>query len=70
MAQSTRLIRLQWENGVQFKMDTKLNDGEYITIIEMEENGCIGTLWDTGAGAICKKFFDSQIDDIGDVMRS
>ena len=70
MAADTRLIRLSWENGVNFKMDTKLNDDSYITVIEMDENGCIGTLWDNGAASVCKKFFDSQIDNIGDVMRA
>ena len=62
-----RLIRLTWENGVNFKMDTKLGDGSYITIMEMEENGCIAKLW-PDAQNLCEKFFGKCITDIGTVM--
>ncbi|KKN74732.1 hypothetical protein LCGC14_0387740 [marine sediment metagenome] len=65
----TRLIRLTWENDVQFKMDTKLNDEDWLTIIEMDENGNISQLWEH-AGALCKKYFETQVDFIGGVMKS
>ena len=69
MAADVRLVRLSWENGVQFKLDTKLNDGSYITIMEMDENGDIAQLWEH-AGKLCKKYFETQIDSIGGVMKA
>lgn len=69
MAADVRLIRLSWENGVQFKMDTKLNDESYVTILEMDENGCLVCVWEH-AGKLCKKYFDMQIDEIGRIMKT
>ena len=69
MAADVRLIRLTWENGVQFKMDTKLNDGGYVTILEMDENGCLACVWEY-AGKLCKKYFDTQIENIGGIMKA
>ena len=69
MAAQTRLIRLTWENGVNFKMDTKLNDENYITIIEMDENGHISSLW-TNAQSICETFFNEKLNTIGTEMKA
>lgn len=69
MAADVRLIRLTWENGVQFKMDTKLNDESYITILEMDENGHLHALWDN-AHKLCDTFFHNTMEDIGKVMKT
>ena len=67
MAEDVRLIRLTYENGNRFKMDTKLNNESYITIIEMEENGKMKDLM-LGAQSICQLFFNSTMTDISGVM--
>ena len=69
MAADVRLVRLTWENDVSFKVDTKLNDAGYVTILEMDENGCVACLWEH-VGKLCKKYFDTQIDEIGKVMKA
>ncbi len=69
MTERVRLIRLTWENDESFKMDTKLDDESYITILEMDENGNIAQLWEH-AGKLCKKYFDTQIDHIGTEMKA
>jgi len=70
MAQKVRLIRLAWENGVGFKMDTKLDEGAYTTVIEIEENGHIKDLWESGIEIVCTKYFEKELDSIGSEMKS
>ena len=70
MAAQIRLIRLTWENDVNFKMDTKLDDGEYVTIIEIDENGHLNQLWDAGVATVCKKYFETELDSIGTEMKA
>ena len=64
-----RLIKLTWENNDEFKMETQLNDEGWLTIIEMDENGDISQLWEH-AGKLCKRYFETQVDFIGGVMKS
>ena len=68
MATETQLIQLTWENGNLFKMQSKLNDDDTITIIEMHENGKIQKLW-PDCQNICEKFFSGVVSDIGEVMK-
>lgn len=68
MADTVRIIRLSYENGVRFKMDTKLNSGAYVTILEMDENGDIASLW-SSAQQLCEKYAREQLTAIGKVMR-
>ena len=70
MAAQTRLIRLAWENGVSFTMDTKLGDASYITIIDIDENGHLNTLWESGVATVCKKYFETELDAIGAEMKA
>ncbi|KKL90373.1 hypothetical protein LCGC14_1905320 [marine sediment metagenome] len=69
MAGTVRLVRLTWQNGVRFKMDTKLDSGSYITILEMDENGDIGALW-PHASQLCEKYFKQQMASIGEAMKA
>lgn len=69
MAQQVRLIRLTWENGVGFKMDTKLGEGSYITIIEMDENGSIAQLWPP-AQQLMEKYFEGVVTGVGGEMKA
>ncbi len=64
-----RLIKLTWENQDEFKMETQLNDEGWVTILEMDENGNISKLWEH-AGKLCNKYFETQIDFIGGVMKA
>jgi len=68
MAATVELVRFTFENGVSFKMDWKQDDGSYVTIIEMEENGHIETLWNNAA-EICKTFLAERIKNAGAVMK-
>jgi len=69
MATQTRLIRFAWENDVGFKMDTKLDDGDWITIVQMDENGHIGSLWPS-TQTICETYVKEQVSLIGSEMRA
>ncbi len=68
MAEQVRLIRLTWENSVSFKMESKLDEGSYLTIIEMDENGHIAQLWPP-AQQLCEKYFERTVTDIGTDMK-
>lgn len=68
MAEQTMQITFAWENDVEFKMDTKLNDDDKITVIKVEENGDIANLW-SGIQSICEKTVTRHLDTIGGVMK-
>jgi hypothetical protein len=70
MAQQVRELKISWENGEEFKMETQLDGGGWMTIVEMEENGCISTLWDNGVESACKAFFNTTIQNIGAEMKA
>jgi len=69
MATSQILVRLQWENDVGFQMDAKRDTDDYITIVQMDENGHIGSLW-TNAQSICETYFKEKLDLIGSEMKA
>ena len=70
MAASTRDIRISWENGVNFKMDTRLDAGDWVTVIDMDENGHLNKLWDTGVATVCQKYFEAELATIGLQMKA
>jgi hypothetical protein len=70
MAAKTRIIRLSWENDVNFKMDSKLDDGDYITVIDVDENGHLNKLWESGIADVCKKYFETELGIIGQEMKA
>jgi len=65
---SKLIIRLEWENNNFFEMGGKFNDDGFITIIRVEENGCIELLW-SNISAVCKSYLAKQLDHIGDEMK-
>ena len=69
MAQKTRTIRLSWENNDSFKMDTNFDGGAWQIIIEMDENGHFNELW-PDVDALCKKYFESEMNTIGAEMKA
>jgi hypothetical protein len=40
------LLQYDWENGVNFKAQQKVDDGEQQLIIETDENGCLASVWE------------------------
>jgi len=70
MAASIRDIRISWENGVNFTMDTRLDGGSWVTIIDIDENGHLDTLWDSGVSAVCTKYFETELNVIGAEMKA
>ena len=70
MASQTRLIRLQWENNVSFKCDTKLDDGEWVLVLEIDENNHLSNVWDSEITSIVTKFLTSKLAEIGNEMKA
>ena len=70
MAEKVRLIRLTWENDVSFEMETKLDDGEWQTISQIDENGFFANLWEKGVVPLCKEYFDHELSNIGSEMKA
>ena len=70
MAAQTRDIRLTWENDVNFKMQTRLGTADWITVIDIDENGHLDTLWDSGVATVCTKFFETELNTIGAEMKA
>jgi len=69
MAEQTQLIRLRWENGVNFEMESKHGDASWITVIQMHENGYLTDLWEN-AQKVCETFFNRTINDVGNEMKA
>lgn len=68
MAASTLTLQLSWENGMQFKMLAQHDGGTAITIIEMDENGHLASLWPSIQEA-CQLYFKHEIEEVGSVMK-
>lgn len=70
MAEQTRTIRLKWENSVSFEMETKLDNGDWLTITSMDENGYFAGLWESGVVPLCNEYFKSMLNTIGAEMKA
>ena len=68
MAQSELEFKLTWENNVSFTLTAKKDAEPVKTIVSLEENGQIGTLWEH-VQAICTDYFRTELDDIGATMK-
>ena len=66
--QKIQTIKLIWQNGVGFTMETKLDETPWITIIDVDENGEIPELWEN-IQKVCEKYFIRKITDIGNEMK-
>lgn len=69
MASQTRLIRLTWENGIEVKLDTRLDDGDWLIVQFMEENGHIADLW-SNFQTNMEKFFSLKCTEVGIEMKA
>jgi len=70
MAAQTRLIRLTWENNVSFKAETKLDDGDWILLLEMDENNHLASVWNNEITGVVTKFLDLKMAEIGNDMKA
>jgi len=70
MAAQTRLIRLTWENNVSFKAETKLDDGDWILLLEMDENNHLASVWDNEITGVVTKFLNLKMAEIGNDMKA
>ena len=61
-------VEFEWENANKFEVTAKLNDEDSITIIAMEENGCIGELWGSVEGLL-HSYLSRQLKTIGNEMK-
>ena len=48
-------------------MDSRLDSGELQTIVEMQENNFLPSVWST-VDQICKDYFASKLMDVSDEM--
>jgi len=69
MAQAVRLIKLSWENDDSFKMETNLDGGDWVTVVELDENNYFSTLWGD-IEEMCNKFFNKTVAKIGAEMKA
>jgi len=59
----TLTIKLKWENNVSYEMTVTEGD-KTISIVKVEENGHIETLW-PHIQNICNQYFQEKIEAIG-----
>ena len=69
MTEKVRLIRLTWENDSSFEMETKLDDGSWETVTQMDENDYFKSLW-PNAQALCEEYFKKEMNKIGAEMKA
>ena len=70
MAVKTRTIRIMWENEESFQMATRLDNGDWITVAEIDENNYFESLWDNGIRKTCEIYFEKELDTIGAEMKA
>ena len=70
MAEQIRLIRLTWENNVSFKCDSKLDDGEWVLVIEIDENNHLKSVWDNEITGIITSYLGNRLSEIGNEMKA
>lgn len=60
-------VEAEWENGNYFELKGKVNDGSWVQIIRMEENGSMSAMWDNISSAL-KLYFNTMLKQIGEDM--
>lgn len=68
MAAHLMEIKLNWENGVNFTMKTKLDAEDEVTIVEIAENTRIASIWGHVVD-LCTTYFRDQMNKIGNDMK-
>lgn len=70
MAATIKIYRFTYENGQSFKLDRKVDDGSYVTIVDMDENGNIGKLFDGGFTDAINGFMATELAAMVDAMKA
>ena len=70
MAEKKLKITFTYENGVSFQMDSKLNEENAVTILSLEENSCLGKLWDDGIKQAVMTYLEHEVKKIGTEMKA
>jgi hypothetical protein len=69
MAATEILMKFAWENGVGFTMTSKENNDPIVTIVDIDENGFISSLW-PHTQAICEDYVKKELNRIGSEMKA
>jgi len=69
MTQKIRTIRLIWEKGVGFELDTQLDGGDWCVASRIAKNDYFADLWPK-TEELCKGYFGKVIDKIGAEMKA
>ena len=38
-------LKIKWENNLEFSVQAKVGETEWVTILALEENGCLLSMW-------------------------
>lgn len=69
MASTKIEVVYTWENNVRLKVTTQEDDNPKLTVLDMDENGCISSLWGYVEGII-NTTHANMIKRIGDEMKA
>lgn len=69
MAEKQVEIELNWENGNYFEMKLKPDDGDWLQVVRVDEQGNIATIWPK-VEQICLLAFAKKCAEIGEEMRA
>ena len=63
------ILEIKWENNNKFEVTSTRDGGSPITILTVEENGCIAELW-AGIEGLMHTFLTQQLKHIGEEMKA
>lgn len=62
-------LKIKWENNVEFSVQEKHDDGEWSTVIALEENGELDALWPNVQKAL-EAYWKAVLTGIGKEMKA
>ena len=69
MAATEILMKLAWENSVGFTMTSKEGAEDVLTVVDIDENGFISSLW-PHVQSICEDYLKKELNRIGSEMKT
>lgn len=70
MAGKELVLKFKWENKESFQLTSKLDQGETITILSLEENSCLAEIWDIGVKPTIMAYIELEVGKIGADMKA
>ena len=67
MAAHKMEIKLEWENSVHFTMKAKMDGGDEVSLIKVQEDACIKCVWRHVAD-FCITYITTKLHEIGNEM--